>query len=673
MIWDGVNLGHLIQQKVLPMTNLLAQNLPARTVSETFAATVANFGDTFAIRHTVPKLEASPAAKVFADAFEQKYYTWREYSQNARDFAKALIAYKVKPQNAVTIQGSNSPKWLFANMGTILAGGISAGVYPTNNTETSQHTAISSGAKVVVVEDESQLKKYAYMQKTAVTCFVVMNSVLHKPNKDHLPAPVVTWDKFLKKGKEVTDAKLDKRIAKQTADKVCALIYTSGTTGMPKAAALTHDNLTWTAARAGDTFSLDEKHWGLSYLPLSHIASQQLDCIAPITYGYGIDIAPNSALKGNNLIKHIVQANPTYFLAVPRVWEKFKEGMDAKLSAAPWHKRALFTAATYLSSRAVTHLQRIDAKATSDLTVFDKVVRKISNVILDFFEKVVFTPVKKAMGLSNCKYAASGAGALEPKVSDFFKSLNIRIIDVYGMSESSGPATIASGKNVPRGASGTPLIGTDVIIAEPNAEGEGEIRLKGRHIFHEYWNNPKATQETFDEQGYLRTGDLGKIDNDNNLFITGRIKELIKTSGGENIPPVRIEQKLQEMLPELSNAVVIGDKKNYLTCLLTLKTKLGAGDVPTNVLADEVQVKFSQLGSQATTVEEAIACNRVQTYITSSIEKANKQADSQAQNVQKFTLLPEDFTVANGLMTSTLKLRRAEITKRYQIEIEQMY
>ncbi|MCE5295214.1 MAG: AMP-binding protein [Chlamydiales bacterium] len=655
------------------MTNLLAQNIPARTVSETFAQTVAKFGDMFAIRHTVPKLEASPAAKLFTDTFEQVYYTWQDYNNSARAFAKALIHYKVKPQNAVTIQGSNSPRWLFANMGTILAGGISAGVYPTNNAETSKHVAASSEAKIVVVEDESQLKKYAKMQKTAVKCFVVMNKIVDKKSKEDLPAPVITWDKFIKKGKDVKDEKLDKRIRKQTADKVCALIYTSGTTGMPKAAALTHDNLTWTAAKAGDTFSLDETHQGLSYLPLSHIASQQLDCIAPITYGYAVDIAPSSALKGNNLIQHIAHAGPTYFLAVPRVWEKFKEGMDAKLNAAPWHRRMLFMVATHLSLKAVNALQRIEAKEPTAVGMFDKLVKKISTFVLNVFEKSLFSPIKKALGLSNCKHAASGAGALDPKVADFFKSMNIRIIDVYGMSESSGPATIASSPNAPRGSSGTPLVGTEVIIADPNAEGEGEIRLKGRHIFKEYWNNHQATKETFDENGYLRTGDLGKLDADGNLFITGRIKELIKTSGGENIPPVRIEQKIQEMLPEISNAVVIGDKKNYLTCLLTLKTKLGAGDVPTNVLTPEVQAKFVQLGSSAKTVEEAITCELVQKYIKAGIEKANKQADSQAQNVQKFTVLAEDFTVANGMMTSTLKLRRQEITKKYAEQIDSMY
>jgi long-chain-fatty-acid--CoA ligase ACSBG len=455
-----------------------------------------------------------------------------------------------------------------------------------------------------------------------------------------------------------TNEKVDRRIAKQKPDQVCSLIYTSGTTGMPKAAALTHDNLTYVARSAGDVFSLDHTHHGLSYLPLSHIAAQQLDCIAPLTHGYGVDIAPNDALKGTNLKQHIVNTRPSYFLAVPRVWEKFKEVIESKLSSASQFRKILFGVSTYIGLRSVQHLQYIEAKEPSEIGYLDELTTEVSKIALWTFDTLLFSRVKEALGLDICKIAASGAGVLDPKVTDFFAGLNIRIINIYGMSESSGFITYE----------GKPLPGTEITTGK-----EGEIFVKGRHVFKEYWNNPEATKETVDDQGFLRTGDLGKLNDQGSLAITGRLKELIKTSGGENIPPIRIEQRLQQELPMISQALVVGDGKNFLTCLFTLKTELDSSGSPTNKLNQEVLELLQKIGSNATTVEGAANDQALHTYMEEGLARANKQADSQAQRVAKFKILPEDFTVANGLMTATLKVRRSEVTKRYVGLIEQMY
>jgi long-chain-fatty-acid--CoA ligase ACSBG len=261
---------------------------------------------------------------------------------------------------------------------------------------------------------------------------------------------------------------------------------------------------------------------------------------------------------------------------------------------------------------------------------------------------------------------SKGAGALDQKVVDFFAGLNIRIIDIFGMSESSGPAAIALHPDTPLGSSGRALEGTDMVIDMPDAAGEGEILLRGRNIFREYWKNPEATKESVDSHGFLHTGDRGKIDAQGNLFITGRIKELIKTSGGENIPPVRIEQRILQELPLLSQAIVIGDGKKFLTCLVALKAEPEIAAVPRNVL-DALQ----KIVSKPAEAEEAAAI--VKEYITQGISRANKQADSDAQKVQKFAIIRNDFSVENGLMTPTLKLKRSEIEKRYAEKIAVMY
>ncbi|MBS0635221.1 MAG: AMP-binding protein [Verrucomicrobia bacterium] len=619
------------------------------TVSQTFLATVKAHGDKLAIRHTVPKNIAPEDAQNFSEKFDQVTYTWQEYCDQASAFAKALIANGVKTSNraAVTIQGANSPKWLFANLGAILANGISAGVYATNNPEISKHCVTSSGAKVVVVEDEEQLKKYVGLESKAIACFVVWNKVKNAPKG--LPAKVLSWDKFLKTGKKITNEKLERRMNKQKIGDVCSLIYTSGTTGMPKPAALTHNNLLSPASTTGAEFHFNETFRGISYLPFSHIAPQQLDFIAPLAYGSSIDIAPRDALQGSNLRQHIVEARPSYFLAVPRVWEKFKEVMDAKLATAPFHKRVLFQVASSVGKKAAD----IASIPPERRSYWDALVGRVTGAVAKVFEWIVFAPVKKALGLDACTVAASGAGALDPSVRSFFAGMNIKIIDFYGMSETSGLVTYG----------GKPLPATEIRIAE-----DGEIRVKGPQIFQQYWNNEAATREAFDEDGFLRTGDMGALDAEGRLSLTGRLKEILKTSGGENIPPVRIEGRLQAELSIISQAIVIGDKRNFITCLLTLKTDLG-----TNVLTKEVQDVLKGLGSKATTVEEAMQDELVKEYITAGIGRANKQADSQAQRVQKFTILQEDCTVANGLMTPTLKLRRAEIAKRYDSLISAMY
>lgn len=633
---------------------------PAFTVAKALADTVAKHGTEIAFRQTVAKTDPVPNSLDFSDNFDQISYTWNEYNQEARKFAKALIATKVKAEKAVTIQGSNSSQWLFANVGTILAGGISGGVYPTNNPEMSQHVVINSGAEVVVVEDEKQLAKYAGFKSTAVKCFVVWNKVQDERIKTSLSAPVYSWEEFMSRGDGISDEKLDRRIAKRTPEQICSLIYTSGTTGLPKAAALTHDNLTWTASRAGEKFSLNQEDNGLSYLPMSHIAAQQIDCIAALIFGYRMDIAPPTALKGNNLKQHLVQAKPSCFLAVPRVWEKFKEAIEEKLCDAPLYKKVLFDVAT-----GVTYW----AKSASENGFMAGLKSVVDSTIGYLFDMAVITPVKSAMGLNACRVAASGAAPLDPKVSEFFAGLNIHIIDLFGLSESSGPAAIGDLEDHPHGSCGKVLAGTEIQIAEPDEQGEGEIRLKGRHVFQGYWNNPEATKESFDSDGYFRTGDIGKIDANGNLFITGRLKELLKTSGGENIPPVRIEHRLQEELPIVSQAVVIGNNKNYLTCLFSLKTEAESPDK----LAQSVIAELTKLGSTATTPQEAAVDPLVQEHLQKGVERANRLADSLAQTVQKFRILSEEFSVTNGMMTATLKLRRAEIVKQHQALIDEMY
>jgi long-chain-fatty-acid--CoA ligase ACSBG len=640
------------------------------TISELFFNTVKRLGNQTALRAIKPQeMPVEPSAP-YDKKFLVKSYSWDEYANKAKKFARALIAQNVNPQDVVTIQGSNSPEWFFANLGTVLAGGIAAGVYPTNGKELCEHIAKTTEAKVAFVEDEAQLKKYEGLKSTALKCVVVWNKVKKPQN---FPVPVLSMEEFLRKGKKVSNRTLESRMNKQTSKDPCALVYTSGTTGNPKAAVLTQENLTFTGSLAAKKFSINQDHRGLSYLPLSHIAPLQMDYITPMMYGQTIDIAPSDSIKGSNLRQHMVNTKPTYFLGVPRVWEKFKEGIEAKLKTASFFKKRLFQFCSLIGRKIVPDYNFLTSKKdASGLSLLQRIRFAFDRAILSLLDKKIYTPIKAALGLDCCKIAASGAGALDPKVRSFFDGLNIHIIDLYGMSETSALVTLPDGPT-PQGSCGKHLPGAEIKILNPDENGEGEILTKGPNIFSGYLKDEDATQDALDSEQFLHTGDMGKLDKEGNLFITGRIKEIIKTSGGENIPPLKIEDKIKVQLPIVSQATVIGNQRNFLTCLLTLKTEIDKQGNPTDKLAPDVIAALRKINSTATTLKEAAKDEKVQQFLMKGIQRANQQADSHAQHVQKITILPEDFSVANGMMTPTLKLRRTMIEKKYQAEIDKMY
>ena len=660
-----------------PPTQTLQLSSNAYTVSELFLRTVQQYGDRIACRIVNLEEAESPSQRestIPSRGPERRYsvipWKWNEYGTAATRFAKALIAHGVGPREVVTIQGANSPQWFSAHLGTILAGGVAAGVYQTNGAELCEYIVRSSGAKVAVVEDESQLKKYQGLDATALKCIVVWN-------KAFLPAssrvPVLSMDDFLRTGDTIPDAALRGRVSEQKPDDPCALVYTSGTTGNPKAATLTQRNLVWTVSTVVEKFSLNQDHRGISFLPLSHVAPMQLDCIVPVITGQSLYIAPPDALRGTNLKGHIVAAKPTYFLAVPRVWEKFKDAMEAKLATESFMMKHLFSICTTIGRALSSDYRYLCVKELSTpLPIYEKIRLLFESCVLHFLEMILFNKVRAALGLDQCQFAASGAGSVNREVLEFFAGLNIHILDFYGMSESSGPTTIPD-DTTPVGSCGKPMPGTEIRIINPDENGEGEILIRGPNVFAGYWHDPQATSEILDGDRFLHTGDRGKFDEQGYLYVTGRIKELIKTSGGENIPPLRIEDKIKVQIPIVSQAVVLGNSKNFLTCLITLRTEIDESGSPTNKLAPDVIAALQKINSSATTLQEAAADGRVREFVMQGIQRANQLTDSHAQYVQKISVLPEDFSISNGTLTPTLKLRRAIIEQRYQRQITEMY
>ncbi|NXC02378.1 ACBG2 ligase, partial [Orthonyx spaldingii] len=563
--------------------------------------------------------------------------------------------------HGVGILGFNSAEWFIADIGAILAGGFAVGIYTTNSPEACHYVAENCSANVIVVENHKQLQKILEIEdRLPHLKGIVQYGEEIKEKRPNL----YSWREFMELGRDVPDSRLREVIESQKPNQCCTLIYTSGTTGQPKGVMLSHDNLTWTAAAAARFIALsdarDRQEQVVSYLPLSHIAAQMSDIWSAMTFGVQVHFAQPDALKGS-LVETLREVRPTAFLAVPRVWEKMEEKMKSvgMKSSALRRKVASWAKGVGLQ----TNLKRMNG--CPEVPVNFRLARQL-----------VYRKVRKALGLDRCSKCYTGAAPITRDTLEFFLSLNIPVLELYGMSESSGPHTISLPHAFKLGSCGKELSGCHTLIHKPDKDGVGEICFSGRHIFMGYLNMEDKTKEAIDEDGWLHSGDLGKHDKDGFLFITGRIKELIITAGGENVPPVPIEDAVKNAVPIISNAMLVGDKAKFLAMLLTLKCVVDAetGE-PGDELAPEALEFCQKLGSKATKVSEIISSKDKAVYaaIQKGISAVNEGAVSNAQKVQKWVLLEKDFSLFGGELGPTMKLKRPVVAQKYQAQISQFY
>ncbi|KAG5306071.1 ACBG2 ligase, partial [Acromyrmex insinuator] len=582
-------------------------------------------------------------------------YTFQEYESVIIIVAKAFLKLGLERHHSVCIMGFNSPEWFIADLATIYAGGIATGIYVTNSPEACQYCAEHSRANIIVVENETQLQKILQIKHklTHLKAIVQYNGIPTK--KD-----VLSWDDLLDIGKKESEDKLLSVLKTIGINECCILVYTSGTVGNPKAVMLNHDNVLFGIRALLPMLHIKEKSEVIvSYLPLSHIAGQLIDIIINIMLASTVYFADPNALKGT-LINTLLVAQPTIFLGVPRVWEKIYEKMEDKARSngviktwiAEWAKAQ---ALHYYTNK----INGIDYKHWSYV----------------FAKWLVFDKVKAALGLNKCQIFITAAAPLNINIKKYFLSLDIPLLEIYGMSECGGHTLIDINK-YSMGGVGKTLPGLCTKLYNIDEHGEGEICMSGRHIFMGYLNAPEITKEAKDENGWLHSGDLGKLDSNENLFITGRIKDLIITSGGENVASYNIEQSILSELPYLSNAMIIGDRRKYLTVLVTLKSNINEETgAPLDTLAPDVLKWAQSIGSSAKTVTEVISSRDTTIYeeIDKAIKRANMQAISNAQKVQKFEILPHDFSIPTGELGPTLKLKKNVVQKMYVDLIDKMY
>ncbi|KYN09719.1 Long-chain-fatty-acid--CoA ligase ACSBG2 [Trachymyrmex cornetzi] len=583
-------------------------------------------------------------------------YTFQEYESTVRTVAKAFLKLGLERYHSVCIMGFNSPEWFITELATIYAGGLATGIYTTNSPEACQYCAEYSRANIIVVEDEKQLQKILQIKHN----LPYLKAIIQYDGKP-IEKDILSWDDLLNIGKTESEDKLSHVLKTIGVNECCILVYTSGTVGNPKAVMLNHDNMLHGVRAIISTLQIKEKSEIIvSYLPLSHVAAQLVDVIANITLATTVYFADPGALKGT-LINTLLVAQPTIFLGVPRVWEKIYEKMQEKARnngviktwIAKWAKAQ---GLHYYTNK----MNGIDYKHWGYI----------------FAKWLVFDKVKAALGLNKCNIFVTAAAPLSIDIKKYFLSLDVPVSEVYGMSENSGPHTLTDFKEYSLYGVGRPISGVYTKLDNIDEHGEGEVCMSGRHIFMGYLNAPEKTEEAKDKNGWLHSGDLGKFDSKGNLSITGRIKELIITSGGENVAPYNIEQSILSELPYLSNAMVVGDKRKYLTVLITLKSNMNEETgAPLDTLTPDVLKWAQSIGSSVKTVTEVISSRDAAIYeeINEAIKRSNIQAISNAQKVQKFEILPHDFSIPTGELGPTLKLKKNVVQKMYADLIDKMY
>ncbi len=561
-------------------------------------------------------------------------HSWEDYRDLTLRAARSMLARGLEPGRGVSIMGFNRPEWFFSNLGAIAAGGRPTGVYTNLTPEQVAYIADHSGSQVAVVENREYLEKFLAVrgELPGLETLVLWDGEVRP---DEAASGVLSWRDFMAAGEEDGElqAQLDERLAAQDPDDVCELIYTSGTTGPPKGVMLSHRNLVWTATTVGEGFDLGPGHRVISYLPLSHSAEQMVSLYIPLVRGMTTCFAESLDLLGDNL----KEIRPHVFFAVPRVWEKMQAAIQQAGQANPPLKKKIAAWAREVGLKAGYAEQGRGSKP----------------FLYPLAKKLVFDKVRQRIGLDETLICATGAAPIARDTAEFFLSLGIPIYEFYGLSETSAPATQSLPDHYRTGLAGTPLPGTDVVIAD-----DGEVLIRGPHIFKGYHRDPAATAEVVDEEGFLHSGDVGRITDEGFLQITDRKKELIITSGGKNIAPQVLENQFKR-IAALEHAVIIGDRRKYLSALLTLEP-------------DAARVAAKEAGSPETEPAGLSTCPIFRAWMEARIEEVN-QGLARYETIKTFHILPEPFTVEGGELTPTMKLKRRVINEKYADQIEGLY
>lgn len=560
--------------------------------------------------------------------------SWEKLGTITTQLSKALLQQGVAPQQTVGILSQNTPQWTLTDLACLQIRAITVPIYTSNTAEQALYVMNHAEIKFLFVGDE---KQYLKALEVADQCPSLQKIILFD---DHIQLKEqkysIHWTDFLALGNNnALDEELQQRIDSRDLSELFTVIYTSGTTGEPKGVMLTYENLAYQMLGHSQRLEVDDTDSSLSFLPLTHVYERAWTsfCLYKAIVVY--------YLEDTNLVREaLAEVRPTLMCAVPRFYEKIFATVHDKADASSFAKRMLFKLAVKTGRRVLT-LKEQNRKPSF-------LLKKAYN----FFDKMVYTKLKAVLG-GRIKFMPCGGANLEPSIGRFFQSIGINVKLGYGMTETTATVSCWGDNRFNLQSVGTLMPNVQVRIGEDN-----EILVKGGMVMKGYYKNPEETAKAFTPDGFLRTGDAGKIDGNNNLFITERIKELMKTSNGKYIAPQLIEGKVGKY-NLIEQIAVIADGKKFVSALI----------VPNYEMLTQA---FKDLNIKYKNTAELIKHSQVIEYIGKQLQKFQSDLPDYEQ-IKKFTLLPTAFSIERNEITPTLKLRRKVIYANYSREIEAMY
>ena len=565
--------------------------------------------------------------------------SWRGWLQISKDIAFGLHASGFRPGDVASIIANAVPEWVYADMGVLCAGGVSSGIYPTNSSSQVEYLINDSSTRVIFAEDEEQLDKILSCRSRCPTLQKIV--VFDMEGLSGFADPMVlSLAEFMALGRnheQGNEALWDEMIGSRRAEDLAILVYTSGTTGPPKGAMHSNRSVTHQMRHANDLFPSTDAEERLVFLPLCHVAERIGGYYVSLALGSVMNFAESPETVPDNLR----EVQPTAFLAVPRIWEKFYSGITIALKDATAFQNWMYRNALAIGNKVTEYRLQGD---TPPLPL------RIANHAAYW---LVFRNIRRMLGLDRCRLAFTGAAPIAPDLIRWYLALGLDMREVYGQTENCGVATVMPPDRIKLGSVGKAAPWGEVAISP-----QGEILIRGDFLFMGYLNQPEKTAETIDAKGWLHTGDVGSIDNEGFVRITDRMKDIIITSGGKNITPSEIENQLK-FSPYVSDAVVIGDKRPFLTCLLMIDHE--------NVekYAQDHDIPFTNYASLCRAPE-------IQDLIRREIEAVNVNL-ARVETIKKFFLIERQLTPEDEELTPTMKLKRNFVNKRYATEINAMY
>jgi long-chain acyl-CoA synthetase len=567
-----------------------------------------------------------------------KRVTWGDYYEHVRDFAMGLKALGFEPGDKVAILGDNCCEWIYADLAAQSLLGITVGIYPTDVASQVKYILKNSDSKFVVARDQEQVDKVLQVKDELplLKKVIVIDMKGLRRYKDPL---IISFEETEKMGRALHEQMpqfFQENIHSTRAEEVAIIVYTSGTTGDPKGAMISHKGMISMVRGLSQILDFRSSDSVVSVLPLCHIAERMFSLIFPMYVGYTVNFAESV----NTLQEDMKEISPAAFLNVPRIWEKMHSNIMIRMQDAIFFKRWVFKAMVPIGERVSQY--RLENKP---VPLHWRFLHWVAHLFL-------FRALKNQLGLLQTRIFVSGAAPLSPDLIKFYHSIGVPVRECYGMTEMSGISFMPKDHEIRVCGVGKPIPGVEFKLGE-----DGEIFQKGDSVFVGYYGNPRATQDTIVD-GWLHTGDVGQVDEEGILYLTDRKKDIIITAGGKNIAPSEIENKLK-FSPFIKEAIVIGDRRKYLSCLIQIDLENVSNWAQNNKIA------YTTYKSLATHPD-------VNKLIGKEVEEVNKHF-SRVETIKKFKILEKELDPDDEELTATMKVKRAVIEKKFKGIIEAMY